>query len=302
MKRGATANPNQPMSNQTQTETHELSNGVINHSDCLDGLQELDSDSICLAFTSPPYFDVIDYESQAATIDDDDERWGRTDISYDEYQSFLVERFAELFRVIQPGGHAVVNIAPVTTDDGRVPLPFHFVGWMEDIGWNFKEDIVWEKPVAKDRRSGVFIQHPYPGYYYPSLVSEYVFVFQKEADTDSKNNIYWNRTQQEKENSEVSLDDFQGEKSKNVWKIRPVSPGENIHPAPFPRDLAKRVIELYSYQGDTVIDIFAGSGQSLLAAQDLSRSFVGMETQSEYIRYATERIQDENAQTTLNQL
>jgi DNA modification methylase len=173
---------------------------------------------------------------------------------------------------------------------------------MEDIGWKFKEDIIWEKPVAKDRRSGVLLQNPYPGYYYPSVVSEYVFVFQKEADDENKNNIYWDKTEEEKEENKIDLDDYQGEKSKNVWKMRQVAPGENIHPAPFPRDLAKRVVELYSYKADKVLDIFAGSGQTLLAAQDLDREFIGFETQEEYMEYAKKRIVDENSQKTFDDI
>ena len=156
----------------------------------------------------------------------------------------------------------MVNIAPVLWNGTRTALPFHFVSWLEDIGWQFKEDIIWEKPVARDRRSGVLLQHPYPGYYYPSLVAEYVFVFQKPADKKSQNNIYWNRSDAEKTKNTIDLTDYQGEKSKNVWKIRPLAPQENLHPCPFPLALAERVIQFYSYKGDSVIDIFAGSGQT----------------------------------------
>ncbi len=193
-----------------------------------------------------------------------------------------------------------MNISPVLWNGERTPLPFHFVSWMEEIGWKFKEDIVWEKTVARDRRSGVLLQHPFPGYYYPSLVAEYVFVFQKPAEKN-KDNIYWFRTSKEKENSRIDLLDYQGEKSKNVWKIRPVAPQENIHPCPFPVELADRVIQLYSYKNDIVIDIFAGSGQTNLAAERAGRKHIGIEIQIEYIDYAVERINAELAQQTLCQ-
>jgi site-specific DNA-methyltransferase (adenine-specific) len=283
-------------------EKHDLPNGIIYHEDCLEGIKKLEDDSVTLGFTSPPYFNAVNYEEHVEKLQGDKEQWEREEMSYEDYRNFLVERFDEVFRVTKPGGHTIVNISPVHWDGERVPLPFHFVGWMEDIGWKFKEDIVWEKPVAKDRRSGVLLQNPYPGYYYPSVVAEYVFVLQKEADDKDKNNIYWDKSEEEKEENEINLDDYQGEKSKNVWKIRQVAPGENIHPAPFPRELAKRVIELYSYKGDTVLDIFAGSGQTLLAAQELGRDFIGFETQEEYIEYAKERIKDENSQKTLGDI
>jgi site-specific DNA-methyltransferase (adenine-specific) len=283
-------------------EKYDLSNGIIYHGDCLDGMKKIEDDSVTLGFTSPPYFNAVNYEEHVEKLQGDKEQWEREEMSYQEYREFLVDRFEQVFRVTKPGGHTIVNISPVHWEEERVPLPFHFVGWMEDIGWKFKEDIIWEKPVAKDRRSGVLLQNPYPGYYYPSVVSEYVFVFQKEADDENKNNIYWDKTEEEKEENKIDLDDYQGEKSKNVWKMRQVAPGENIHPAPFPRDLAKRVVELYSYKGDKVLDIFAGSGQTLLAAQDLDREFIGFETQEEYIEYAKKRIVDENSQKTFDDI
>ncbi|CAJ52098.1 DNA-methyltransferase [Haloquadratum walsbyi] len=283
-------------------EEYELSNGVIHRGDCLDGLRELAEDAITLGFTSPPYFNAVNYEEHVEKVHGNTDHWEREEMSYDDYQDFLIKRFEEVFRVTRPGGHTIVNISPVHWEDERVALPFHLVGWMEDIGWTFKEDIIWEKPVAKDRRSGVLLQNPYPGYYYPSVVAEYVLVFQKEADDENKNNIYWNRTEEEKTKNEISLDDYQGEKSKNVWKIRQVAPGENEHPAPFPRELAERVIQFYSYQDDTVMDIFAGSGQTLLAAQDLDREFIGFETQHEYVEYAKNRVIDESSQMTLEDI
>jgi len=233
-----------------------IGNGKIIEGDCLEVLKTLSENEIVLAFTSPPYLNAINYEEHVEKINGKKERWERKDISYDEYRQFLIDRFRELFRVVRPGGFNVVNISPILWNGVRTPLPFHFVSWMEEIGWKFKEDIIWEKTVARDRRSGVLLQHPFPGYYYPSLVAEYVFVFQKPAEKN-KDNIYWFRTSKEKENNRIDLSDYQGEKSKNVWKIRPVAPQENIHPCPFPVELADRVIQLYSYKNDIVIDIFA---------------------------------------------
>lgn len=274
-------------------------NGVIIRGDCNSVLSSLDTQDIVLAFTSPPYFNAINYEEHVEKLNGKKERWERKDVSYEEYKRFLVERFRALLRVMKPGGHNIVNIAPVLWNGERQSLPFEFVGWMKDIGWKFREDIIWEKPIAKDRRSGVLLQHPYPGYYYPSLVAEYVFVFQKPADSPKKENIYWSRSKDEKEANRIDLSDYQGEKSKNVWKIRPVAPQENIHPCPFPLELAERVIEFYSYKQDIVIDIFAGSGQTLLAATKLGRRFIGIETIQVYIDYALKNLQEEEARLCL---
>jgi site-specific DNA-methyltransferase (adenine-specific) len=276
-----------------------IGNGELIIGDCLDVMQTMPDNEIILAFTSPPYLNAINYEDQIKKLAGEIKYWERKEISYDYYRNFLIDRFKELYRIIKPGGHNVVNISPVSWDGKRVALPFHFVSWMESIGWVFKEDIVWEKDIARDRRSGVLIQHPYPGYYYPSLVAEYVFVFQKPAEKKEQNNIYHFRTKKEMEGSRIDLSDYQGEKSKNVWKIRPVAPQENMHPCPFPLELAKRVIEYYSYKGDTVIDIFTGSGQTNLAAEILERRHMGIDTQKEYIEYAVKRINNQTKQLQL---
>lgn len=267
-----------------------VGNGSIIKGDCLSVMRTLPDNDFILGFTSPPYLNAINYDEHIEKLQGAKERWERQDISYEEYRLFLVERFKELFRIIKPGGHNIVNISPVSWNGTRTALPFHFVSWMEQIGWQFKEDIIWEKPIARDRRSGVLLQHPYPGYYYPSLVAEYIFVFQKPADKKIQNNIYWNRSEAEKEQNKLNLSDYQGEKSKNVWKIRPLAPQENLHPCPFPLELAERVIQFYSYKGDAVIDIFAGSGQTNCAAEKLGRRHLGIETQQKYVDYAMEQL------------
>ncbi len=276
-----------------------LGHGKFIQGDCLDVLRDLPADEFVLAFTSPPYLNAVNYSQHVAKIKGHLKYWQRENISYDEYRQFLIDRFAALLRVVKPGGYNIVNISPVGWNGERVALPFHFVVWMEQIGWKFKEDIIWEKTIARDRRSGVLLQHPYPGYYYPSLVSEYIFVFQKPAPRKDRENIYWNRTAEEKEQNRLDLTHFQGEMSKNVWKIRPLSPQENLHPAPFPLELAERVISLYSYRGDGVIDIFAGSGQTAIACEKLGRRHVSIEILPEYVDYAVKRIRACIAQTRL---
>jgi site-specific DNA-methyltransferase (adenine-specific) len=280
------------MENSEIREVFEQDSGKLIRQDCLESMKQMNEGEITLGFTSPPYLNAINYDQHIDKLNDEADRWEREEISYQEYKKFLVERFEELLRITESGGYNVVNIAPVSWNGDRVALPFHFVSWMEEIGWEFQEDIVWEKPVAKDRRSGVLMQHPYPGYYYPSLVTEYIFVFQKPAENDSKQNIYHNRSQKEKEENEIDLSDYHGEQSKNAWKIRPTAPQETDHPCPFPVELADRVVKFYSYKGDKVIDIFAGSGSCLVAAKQRGREYVGIETRQEYIEQSLERLNE----------
>ena len=273
----------------TKHEMSDLGLGKVVLGDCLEVMKELPDKFFVLGFTSPPYFNAVNYsEHVQKLIDKETDQWKRQDIEYEFYLEFLKWRFRELYRIISRGGHCIVNIAPVAWEGKRYPLPFHFVSLMEDVGWEFKEDIIWEKEIARDRRSGVLLQHPYPGYYYPSLVAEYVLVFQKKSWVARENNIYWSRTEVEKYENQIDLSSYQGEMSKNVWKIRPVAPGENEHPCPFPVELAKRVIEFYSYRNDWVIDIFAGSGTTNVAAEDLHRKHLGIEQEDQYVELVKE--------------
>ena len=288
--------------NKTKMQIKKVRNGELIIGDCLDVMQTMPDNEIILAFTSPPYLNAINYEDQIKKLSGEIKYWERKEVSYEYYRNFLIDRFKELYRIIKPGGHNVVNISPIAWNGKRVALPFHFVSWMESIGWIFKEDIIWEKEIARDRRSGVLMQHPYPGYYYPSLVVEYVFVFQKPAEKKEQNNIYYFRTRKEREKNKIDLSDYQGEKSKNIWRIRPVAPQENIHPCPFPLELAKRVIEYYSYKGDAVIDIFTGSGQTNLASELLGRKHIGVDTQEKYIKYAERRINNQIKQLHLEDI
>lgn len=276
-----------------------IGNGELIKGDCLSVMQKLPENHFILGFTSPPYMNAINYDEHIEKLHGIRGRWEREAMSYEEYQHFLVDRFKALFQITKPGGHNVVNISPVAWQGTRTALPFHLVNWLEEIGWKFKEDIIWEKPISRDKRSGVLMQHPYPGYYYPSLVAEYVFVFQKPADTKKKSNIYWDRTAAEKAENEIDMSDYQGEKSKNVWKIRPLAPQQNLHPCPFPLELAERVIQFYSYKGDPVIDIFTGSGQTNCAAEKLGRQHVGIETQQKYIEYGLDQLNQIVAQQEL---
>jgi DNA modification methylase len=192
--------------------------------------------------------------------------------------------FEKILHVTKPGRMCIVNISNIlitrenrNSESKRIPLSFHFVSLMEKIGWEFLEDIVWLKPEgAAKNRNGGFYQHRQPVAYKPNVVNEYVFVFKKPSGA-LIDKIVRSYGSLDAENSKV-IGEYE---RSNVWKINPKT--NSKHPAPYPIELTDKLIQYYSFVGDTVIDPFFGSGTTGLSCKKLNRKCIGFEIHSEYI-------------------
>lgn len=246
-------------------------NNTIYHCDCLFGLNKLikEKQEIELTVTSPPYFNVKDYVNYE---------------NYTKYLEFLKEVFVKILTLTKPGRLCVVNISNIliiresrNTESKRIPLSFHFVSLMEEIGWEFMEDIIWLKPEgAAKNRNGGFYQHRQPVAYKPNVVNEYVFVFKK----PSKHLI------DKVVRSYNSLDALNSKvvgkyERSNVWKINPKT--RSKHPAPYPIELTDKIVSYYSFVGDTVLEPFFGSGTTGLSCKKYNRKCIGFEIHEKYI-------------------
>ena len=253
-------------------------------------MTELEDDSIALTVTSPPYWNAIDYDIHANGSGNE---WYRTRTynngfeGYDEYLHMLMQIFSEVYRVTKPGGFCAVVIGTVLMEGKHVPVPFDVTARMVSEGWEFHQDIIWHKTTAGVRRAGSFIQKPYPGYYYPNIMTEYILIFRRPGPKIYKAaNGY-------KEASKLEVDDlFKMDVANNIWHIAPVPPKTIAHPCPFPEEIPYRVIGMYSYRDDTVLDPFLGSGQTTKIAVALGRNAVGYDTEMKYIEYAKERLNE----------
>jgi DNA modification methylase len=238
-----------------------LAEVAVYNEDCRQTMERQQSNSLDLVVTSPPYFNARDY-SQYNSVQD--------------YMATMKEIFTLAFDKIKESRMCVINISPVLVErekrskqSYRIPLPFYFVGMMEEIGYEFLEDIIWMKPDGSaPNRNGGFYRHRKPVAYKPNIVTEYVLVFKKPApfliDKVLKNH---------------SL--VQGEYERtNVWQINPDT--NNWHPAPFPEALAERIVRYYSYEGETVYDCFAGSGTVGRICQQLNRKCILSELKTDY--------------------
>jgi len=159
---------------------------------------------------------------------------------------------------------------------------------MESIGYEFHQDIIWYKVTGGVKRAGVTIQNPYPGYYCPNIMTEYILIFRRPGPK-----IYKNRTKTEKEENKIPIDDlFTKELANNIWHIAPVPPNQYNHPCPFPEEIPYRLINFFSYPGDLVLDPFLGIGTTAKVANALNRKWVGYEIKEKYITVAEQRLNE----------
>jgi len=229
--------------------------------DCLEVLGEMPDESVHLVFSSPPYNVGIDYDSH-----EDDKPFG-------EYMDWLAERFGECGRVLAPGGHLVVNVANI----GRspyLPLPARLAVRLEqEMGKEFmmRGEIVWDKFNIGNRTAWGSWLSPNM----PSLRDQHeiLLVFRKEGKREGE--------------SDLTKEEFL-EYTRSIWTIQSESRRVS-HPAPFPEALARRVVKLFSFIGETVMDPFCGSGTTCAVAKELDRHFLGIDISEEYCEIARER-------------
>lgn len=255
---------------------------VICHS--AEDLSIIENDTITLTVTSPPYWNAIDYEVHAINKS----AWYRsrkTVMSYQDYLNWLILIFNQLLHKTKPGGFCAIIVGTVLHKGIHYPLPFDITAQLSSIGWKFHQDFIWHKTTAGIRRAGAFIQHPYPGYFYPNIMTEYILVFKRPGPPLRPITL--------NVSDKVPIDDvWKKDIANNVWHIAPVPPRTIEHPCPFPEEIPYRLITLYSLKDSLVFDPFAGSGQTLKVARHLQRRFLGFDIIPQYVEYAKRRINE----------
>lgn len=254
------------------TSVNENSDRTVNTSPVIDTLfvhsatrmDELPDNCIALMVTSPPYHAGKDYDS---------------DSTFDQYLELLETVFRETYRVLEPGGRAVVNVANL----GRrpyVPLSHLVSERMLRVGFLMRGEIIWQKGKGANG-SCAWGSWRSPANPVIRDLHEYCLCFSKGR---------FGRVNKGK--ATISAEEFM-ESTLSVWEFPPESATRVKHPAPFPVDLPRRFIELYTYEGDLILDPFMGSGTSAVAALRTGRHWIGYETNPDYATTALERIADE---------
>jgi DNA modification methylase len=241
-------------------------------------------DSVALVVTSPPYFAGKQYE----------EELNREGIpsSYGEYLQLLSEVFAECVRTLEPGGRIAVNVANL----GRKPyrsLAADVISILQNtLRLLLRGEVVWQKG---EGATGSCAWGSFRSASNPVLrdLTERIVIASKGRFARAKSIPERTRLGLPHHNT-IKADDFAAY-TLDVWKVPPESARRVNHPAPFPVELPARLIELYTYEDDLVLDPFMGSGSTLLAAEDLRRRYVGYDLDPAYVALARQRVADQQS-------
>ena len=237
---------------------------IFHHS--AESMHELPDSSVHLMVTSPPYNVGKEYDE---------------DLSLEDYLAFLGRVWKETWRMLVPGGRMCINVANL----GRKPyIPLHaFIAEQAiELGFLMRGEIIWNKG-ASASPSTAWGSWKSAGNPILRDVHEYILVFSKDA---------YKRQNPQKRASTITRDEFL-EYNKSMWNFPAESARKIGHPAPFPVELPRRLIQLYTFENEIVLDPFMGSGQTAIAARKSGRHYIGYDINETYVALANQRIRNE---------
>jgi len=254
----------------THVQVNEIEPQYLNQIYCNDSrdLSIFPDNSLHLMVTSPPYNVGKDYDS---------------DLTLNEYLQLIKDVMSEIYRLLVPGGRACINIANL----GRkpyIPLNAHITKTMLDIGFLMRGEVIWNKEASSGSSTA---WGSWCSASNPTLrdVHEYILIFSK----GSFKRIPLNGRSKE---STITKEEFL-EYTKSVWSFQTESAKRVNHPAPFPVELPRRLIQLYTFKNDIVIDPFMGSGSTCVAAIRTERNYIGVDNSEEYVNNSRKRLEEE---------
>lgn len=255
-------------------------------------MNEVPDESIQLMVTSPPYYNApFDYPDLF--------------VNYVEFLELMTDFSRELYRVIAPGRIATFVVDDMLVNGEKYPVAADIMRIMLDRGFRYRDKIIWRKPegyIRISRRSGVVVQHPYPMYFYPDNIQESVLIFQKGKFDYNYIKKFDSRTIQD---SRIDISEFQANKwYLTVWDITNVLPVEGRIEkgvAAFPEEIPKRLIKLFTFTGETVLDPFLGSGTTAKVAKDLGRNSFSYEIDVELRKVIERKLDDDKVEIIVRQ-
>lgn len=247
-------------------------------------LSWIQDESVHLVLTSPPYWTLKEYPEhpgQLGAVDD-----------YEHFHDELSKVWAHCFRALVPGGRLICVVGDVCLarrHHGRhlvMPLHADIIVRARKIGFDNLTPILWYKisnAKYEVENGSSFLGKPYEPNAIIKNDVEFILMLRKPGG-------YRKPTEEQRQASKLTKEEHQ-EWFQQIWRL----PGESTrdHPAPYPEELAYRLVRMFSFVGDTVLDPFMGTGTTLLAAARCGRNTIGTEVEESYIRMASARIERE---------
>ena len=246
-------------------------------------MHEVNDESVHVVVTSPPYWQLKDYGTE--------KQIGQSNLSYEDYLVMLSEVFSECVRVLGPDGKLCINIMPIflagqnSTFKRRVTktvLSDLEMMMNKTKKMYFHSLFIWDK--RKVARFSSYGSYPYPTNLFSTFPYEWIMVFAKGGKRVPV-------SKEIKELSKIAHEEWEQWCVNSIWEMQPASATREKHPAPFPEELPRRLIRLYSFIGDTVLDPFLGSGTTMKVARDLGRNSIGCEINPDYLQTIKEKVE-----------
>jgi DNA modification methylase len=242
-------------------------------------MSEIEDNSVRLIITSPPYFNVKDYGVE--------EQIGKSSHSYEHYIESMLPVWKECFRILKPNGKLCIN-SPIMPMEKKV-YSTHYNRDILNINNDIEQSIlhgtelfrfgsiIWDKGSTDQLMMG---SYPYPPNFYLLNTIEYINIFVKDGQPEKIDKDL-------KEKSRLTKEEWR-EYISTIWRFSPER--DRSHPAPFPVEMPLRLIKMYSFKGDIIVDPFMGSGTTAVAAVITDRQYAGYEINPEYIDFANRRL------------
>jgi site-specific DNA-methyltransferase (adenine-specific) len=235
-------------------------------------LSDIEGESVDLVVTSPPYWQIKDYENEGQI--------GREQ-SYEEYLNDLRSVWEHCHRLLKPGCRMAINIGDQylrASEYGRYrvkPIPADNINICQDIGFDFMGNIIWRKVSTTNTTGGGSwmgsIYYPKDGHV--TYEHEYICLFRKQGD--------WEEPSEEAKEKSKLTKEQRSRWFRGYWELSPEQ--QNDHVAKFPVELPHRLIKMYTFFGETVLDPFLGSGTTSLAAINNGRDSIGVELNPDFV-------------------
>ncbi|VEG13718.1 DNA-methyltransferase [Moraxella cuniculi] len=261
-------------------------------------MKEVPNNSVHLIITSPPYFNIKDYAKDGYQQNSHSNKHTSQIGDIDDYENYLIEMlqvWRECERVLTPNGKLVINtpLMPMLKKDMNTHYTRHIFDLNSDIQQTILKNTnlflmdtyLWNR--TNSSKKLMFGSYPYPRNFYAQNTTEFVTIYVKDGKPNKVSDEI-------KEKSKLTQQEWV-EFTKQIWDI-PI-PNKNdlafgVHSAIMPEEIPRRLIKLYSFYGDTVLDPFAGSGTTLKVAKELGRKYIGFELMEKYSEIIDLKLRD----------